>query len=408
MRRQILEARLAKLIQRQEELKKRAEGSQSVDELRDIQTRLAEIADDIADTRNEIEALDAEKRNGFDPAKAMKTGTPENRGADDKYASLEYRLAFKAYVQAGISIPAEYRSGGDAGVTSTTELGAIIPTTVMNEFIKSASKVYGQVYSKVRKINIKGGVKFPISDLKAKFKWITESTVSPRQEAGNISDYVEFSYNIGEIRVAQTLLSSIVALDAFESEVVKIMTEAYVEMMDKVIINGTGNGQPLGIVNDQRVTNVVTMSGGDLSDWKKWRTKLFANVPLSKRGQGEFIFTASTVESYLLTMQDSVGRPIFREATELTVNDSNVAGRFFGREVTLVEPDVIADAGTASPGDVIGIYWVPSDYCINTQMQFGIKRYFDEDTNQWVNKALTVVDGKILDPAGCWLIKKGS
>jgi HK97 family phage major capsid protein len=150
------------------------------------------------------------------------------------------------------------------------------------------------------------------------------------------------------------------------------------------------------------------MSGGDLSDWKKWRTKLFANVPLSKRGQGEFLFTSSTVESYLLTMQDSVGRPIFREATELTVNDSNVAGKFFGREVTLVEPDVIADAGTASPGDVIGIYWVPSDYCINSQMRFSMKRYFDEDKNEWVNKLIVIADGKILDPAGCWLIKKGS
>ena len=72
----------------------------------------------------------------------------------------------------------------------------------------------------------------------------------------------------------------------------------------------------------------------------------------------------------------------------------------------MVEPDVIADFDTASSGDVIGLYWVPSDYAINTQMQFGMKRYFDEETNEWVNKGLTIVDGKMLDVSGCYILKK--
>ena len=45
--------------------------------------------------------------------------------------------------------------------------------------------------------------------------------------------------------------------------------------------------------------------------------------------------------------------------------------------------------------------WVPSDYAINTNFEFGMKRYFDEDTNEWINKGLTIVDGKILDTSGC-------
>lgn len=401
MRRKILEERLAKLNARSAELMKKADASQSVDELRDIQQRLAEINEDIADVRNELAALD---NKGFDPAKA---GSAQPAARESTLDSMEYRTAFKEYVQKGTPIPAQFRAGGDAGATSTAELGAIIPTKVMNELIKQVSGVYGQVFSKVRKLNVLGGVKFPIADLSASFKWITESTVSPRQKAGDIDEYVEFSYNLGEIRVAQTLLSSIVALDVFENEVVRIMSEAYVKAMDTVIIKGTGNGQPLGITNDARVTNVITMSAADLANWKAWRTKLFAKIPLAKRGQGEFLFSASTVESYLLTMQDSTGRPIFKEATEITVTDSSSGGRFFGREVTLVEPDIIADADTANANDVIGIYWVPTDYAVNTQYQFGVKRYYDEEQNQWVNKGLTIVDGKILDPSGCFIIKKG-
>ena len=277
-------------------------------------------------------------------------------------------------------------------------------------FIKKVSKVYGQLYSKVRKLNIQGGVKFPISDLKANFKWITEKTVSDRQKAGDIKEYVEFSYNIGEIRVSQTLLSQIVTLASFEEEIVRIMTEAYVEAMDKGIMSGTGSGQMLGILKDTRVTSqnghTIEFTAEEFSDWTAWRKKLFSIIPLKKRGQGEFVFTAGTVESNLLTMKDGNNRPVFKEATDLTVGESASFGRFYGREVTMVEPDIVGDFDTASAGDVVGVYWVPTDYAINTNLTFGMKRYFDEEKNEWVNKGLTIVDGKILDPSGCYIIKK--
>ena len=140
--------------------------------------------------------------------------------------------------------------------------------------------------------------------------------------------------------------------------------------------------------------------------WEKWRKKLFAIIPLSKRGQGEFIFTAGTVESNLLTMKDANNRPVFREATDLNVGESATSGRFYGREVTMVEPDIVADFDSANTGDVVGVYWIPNDYAINTNLAFGMKRYFDEEKNEWVNKGLTIVDGKIVDPQGCYIIKK--
>ena len=393
-RKAILEARFQRLETKKADLVKRSDASEDINEVRSITEKLREIGEDMEDIRAEIAALDAEERAvapapAFEPAKTTGTYIAPETKRGDVLASMEYRKAWKDYVQRGTPIPAELRSGDN--VTTTDDLGALIPTTVMSEIIKNVQKVYGQLYAKVRKMNVKGGVKFPISDLKASFKWINESTVSPRQQAGTVNEYVEFSYNIGEIRVSQSLLSSIVALDLFEAEVVRIMTEAYLEAMDKGIISGTGNGQMLGILNDARVTNVVTFTAAQLADWTQWRKRLF-----------------STVESYLLTMQDGNGRPLFREATDLTLTDSNNAGKFFGRDVTLVEPDVLDDFGTASANDVFGVLWVPSDYAINSQMTFGVKRYFDDETNQWVNKGLTVVDGKLLDVSGCYILKKGS
>lgn len=416
----ILQKRMARLIAKKAKLVERSNASTDVAEVRAINEELTELNEDIADLQEQIDAMpdEPDQRSAEPPAGAeMRGGNPmgafaqnvtKDKKDEEPYSSMEYRMAFKDYVQRGTPIPADVlqRAGGDKGTTVTSDIGMIIPMTIMNEFIKEVSKVYGQVYAKVRKLNVKGGIKFPISKLKAKFTWITETTVSDKQKAGDIKDYVEFSYNIGEIRVAETLLAQVVSLALFESEITRIMVEAYVETMDKVIIAGTGSGQPLGITNDPRVTNVVEFTAAQFSDWKAWRTNLFSKIPLSKRGQGEFLFTAATVESNLLTMTDGNNRPVFKEATELTVTDSNTGGRFYGREVTLVEPDVIADFDTAASGDIVGIYWIPNDYAINTNLEFGMKRYFDDDTNEWINKGLTIVDGKILDSSGCYLIKK--
>lgn len=424
-RKKFLTKKLERLQAKRSKLLERSQASTDVNEVRQINEDLTELNEEITEVQEEIDSLADEPNEPNEPAQRnnnvpngaqLRGGNPMASYAqgqtqptnDEPYSSLEYRQAFMAYVQRGTPIPADVvqRAGGDKGTTVSTDIGMIIPTTIMNEFIKEVSKVYGQVYSKVRKLNIKGGVKFPISKLKAKFTWITETTVSDKQKAGDIKDYVEFSYNIGEIRVAETLLAQVVSLPLFESEITRIMVEAYVETMDKVIIAGTGTGQPLGITKDERVTNVVEFTAAQFSDWKAWRTKLFSKIPLSKRGQGEFLFTPATVESNLLTMTDGNNRPIFKEATELTVGDSSTTGKFYGREVTLVEPDVLADFDTAESGDIVGIYWIPTDYAINTNLEFGMKRYFDDDTNEWINKGITIVDGKILDPSGCYLIKK--
>ena len=43
---------------------------------------------------------------------------------------------------------------------------------------------------------------------------------------------------------------------------------------------------------------------------------------------------------------------------------------------------------------------------INENFGFTIRRYFDEETNEWIDKAITVVDGKLVNAEGVYLIKK--
>ena len=54
-----------------------------------------------------------------------------------------------------------------------------------------------------------------------------------------------------------------------------------------------------------------------------------------------------------------------------------------------------------------GIYWVPEKaYAVNTNLEFAVKRYFDEDKLEWVDRAVIINDGKILDPEYIFVLKK--
>lgn len=418
MRKTVLLKRQKRLNERKAALKAKAAASQDVAEVRGIQAQLEELEEDLSEIREELEAIDAEERAAV-PAEAEHVNADAVRGAtvgsfqvataqkepEDVRSSMAYRQAFMAYMTRGIAIPAEFRSG-DAINTENT--GAAIPMTIINDVINTVRKRYGNLYSRVRKISVRGGVKYPIGALEASFKWITEATVSPNQSVGTL-DTVEFSYNTAEIRIAQTFLSQLLTLSSFEAELTRLIVIAYLKAMDKGIMKGTGNGQMLGVLNDPRVTNTIKMTAADINNWTAWRKKFFSKLPLGYR-DGQFVFAASTVDAYLETMADANNNPIFRQATGLEVNSGDALdpnGRFFGREVALVEPDVIADFDSANENDVIGLFWQPEEYAINENFGMTVRRYYNDETNEWIDKALVVVDGKVLNPTGFYKIIKG-
>ena len=424
MRKKILEKKLARLIAKKQGLNTRCAASTDVNEVRELTSQLEDINAEIEEVQAEIDAIDAEETERAAQQEAEERSVPDNarlvngnvaasfstqaqtrEAEEDPTSTLEYRRAFMAYVQKGTPMNVESRNGE---TITTSETGAAIPMTVMNEVINTVRKRYGNLYNKVRKMSVQGGVKIPIGALQAKFKWINETTVSPRQKTDKLGSIV-FGYNTAEIRIAQTFLSQILTLSAFEAELTKVIAIAYLQAMDEGIMVGSGDGSMLGILKDERVTNTITMTAADMSDWTAWRKKFFAKIPLGYRA-GEFVFAVSTVDAYLETMADSNNNPIFRQATGLEVNDGDAAnpnGRFFGREIAMVEPDILADFDTANKDDVIGLFWQPEEYAINENFGFTMRRYFDEETNEWVDKALVVVDGKVLNPTGFYKIIKG-
>lgn len=421
---------LKKLIARKEKeaeaIRSKMKASESAQEVRELgetlQSVLAELQeakDKLADAEKEGKEETGEPKNepqeepaaepqrsAFDPAMtravvgSFTTATGEKRSGN-ALDSMEYRQAFMRYMQTG---EWNYQKRADETLI-TSDVGKIIPNTIMNEFIKDL-KVYGNLYNRVRKLNVKGGVEFPIEELVPTVTWITETTVSETQAVPNIKTSVSFGYHIVEARLAQSLLSQVVSLPYLETEMARLLAEAFVKEFDRIIISGTGNGQPLGILNDTRVkaANKITLTSAEMADWTKWRTKFFAKIPLAYRGEGILLMTAATWETYIMTLKDANDRPLYNETYD--PQNGNLTCRFAGREVILVEPDILKDYDTAATGEAWAIYLKPTDYAINTNLQIGFKRWFDDDKNKYFNKGLCIMDGKLLDVNSVYIFKK--
>lgn len=421
---------LKKLIaakeKRANELRELIKNSTDVNEARTAMTELEGVNGELTEARAQLVIIEADEARaaqgngaGFNPGASYGlNGIPAARGANvNELGTMEYRTAFMNYVQNGTPSDLLRRAAAEQ---ISTDLGILLPTTIVQEIITGVQKVYGQLYSRVKKTNVKGGVQYPIGAFTASMFWDgtagtdKEHGVSEKQKAGAVDKYVQFTYHIGEIRIAQSLLQTVVTVEAFEAEIVKALVEAYVKAMDEAILNGDGVKQPEGILveaakgSNGRIptANIIEFTAEEMEDWKSWQKKLFAKIPLSMRSlRPEFVMTAETWEANIMTLEDTNGRPVYRETYNPETGD--LICKFKGREVCLVEEGGIKSFDSAANGEYFGMYWVPEKaYAINSNMQFGYKKYFDEDTNQTVTKALVICDGKVLDGKYIYLLKK--
>ena len=411
-----LEKRLAKLTAKRDALAARAKDTQDIDELRSINAQIDDINGDIADINEQIADLDAaDARGAADPVAGVaapaaggtltqghnpiaRFGTPAPAPVVDAYDTQEYRTAFMNYVCRGVEIPAEVRA------TTTSDASAAIPTTIMNEIIQKMD-AYGNIWNKVRKINVQGGVEIPILSIKPAAQWITETQASPDKKI-QVNTKITFSYYGLECKVAQTILVNVVSLTMFENLFSTLVVEAMVRALEEAIVNGSGSGQPMGIVNDTRVpaANVITMTEAQFTKWAEWKKRVFAKMAKAYRS-GVFIMSQATFDAYIDGMVDTVGQPIGRVNYGITDGETY---RFGGKTVETVENTLVKDFDTAEAGDVVAIFANLNDYVVNTNMQITTTRWIDNDANEIKNKAMIICDGKLADPNGVLIIKKAA
>lgn len=403
---------LAKKEARKQELITKSNGTEDVAELKGINTEMETLNTEITDLRSMIDSLPEEQteertQTTFNPLGTYQVEATQIRTeAEDKFATLEYRKMFRDFCLRGTPVPEEFRPQvrGDA-MTQTSDVSAVIPSTILNEVIRKVTE-YGQIFSRVRKLSIKGGVTVPILSLAPKATWIGESATSEKQKA-QANTKVSFSYYGLECKVSVSLLADTVTLTGFEGTIIDLTTEAMIQALDEAIIKGDGEGKALGITKDTRVPSgqIVTLSSADFGSWDAWKKKVFAKMPLKYKAGATFIMASGTFEGYIDGMVDANGQPVGRINYGITNGPQE---RFGGKEVILVEDDIVANYDDASTADVVAIYCNLKHYAINSNMQMVMFRYLDHDTNEWVDKAILIADGKLLDPYGVVIVKKGA
>jgi len=370
------------------------------DEITEIENMIAEADEPANDGNGDGEGASANpdgNNRGLNPVATMTMRTGAPAANVDRYDTEEYRTAFMNFACRGVAIPAELRA-----TTATTDVSAVIPTTILHEIIKEV-KSFGNLYAAVRKLNVQGGVQIPILSLKPTATWVGEGASDAQKVEAKTS--ISFSYFGLECKIAQTLLASVTTLEMFQNLFVPLATEAMAKALDIAIMNGTGENQPLGITVDARVpkANIITLTDEEFKSWSAWKKKVFGKMKKAYRN-GVFYMAQGTFDGYIDGMVDSVGQPIGRVNYGI---DGAENYRFGGKVVDTVEDEVIKAYDDAASGEVVAVFLKPTDYGVNSNIEMHTVKWVDNDTNEVKNKIILVCDGKLIDPNGVLIIKKG-
>lgn len=325
---------------------------------------------------------------------AGEPGNGENQNGD-KYGSMAYRKAFMQYVCRGTAIPAEYRN--DA-ISTTTDVGATIPTTVLNQIVEKLENT-GMILALVTRTAYKGGVSIPVSTVKPTATWVNEGAGSNKQKKDiTKGGMITFAYHKLRCAVAVSLEVDTMAISAFETLLINNIVEAMTKALEQSIIDGNGTGKPKGILAETPAEGQTVKSAAPA-----YADLIAAEAALPQAYENGAVWCMSkkTFMSYY-GLTDTNGQPIGR------VN-YGIAGKpertLLGRAVVCCDYvksyDKSLEAGTK-----FGFLFNFKDYVLNTNYAMGVKKYEDNETDDQVTKGIMLVDGKVVDKNSLVVLEK--
>ena len=380
---------LTKLIERKQsemdELKKRSDESQDLAEVRAIGELLEKLANEIAEAKAQLEELDKEneeqpaeeevqEERAIIPAQAelrnAQVVSTFNLGGKETMENhnTEYRNAFMEYVLRGTAIPAELRDA-----TTTADAGSVIPTHLVNQIIEKFDNV-GMILPLITKTSYKAGVEIPTSSVKPVASWVSEGAGSDRQKKA--TGKITFAYYKLRCEIAMSMEVGAMALSAFEAKFVENVAKAMTYAVENAVINGSGSGQPKGILTETG----ATVTGG--ATYAKV-CEVEGAIPVEYETGAKWCMNKKTFMNFV-AMVDQAGQPIAR------VN-YGIAGK---AERTLLGRDVVISQYVADNKAFVFDF---ADYVLNTVYDMGITKKQDWETEDLLTKAVMSVDGKAVD-----------
>ena len=386
-----MEKFLKELIKRKKaemkELQERSDKSEDITEVRAIGEMLSKLRDEINDAEEQLKKLDEDQSGGDDqgadesasrsaavPATAVHRNAQVvgSFGGNGAVENKEYREAFMEFVLRGTPISAELRENSNTLTTDVT----VIPTQLVNQIIEKMESV-GNVISAVTRTAFKGGVQIPTSSVKPVASWVAEGAGSDRQKKTTTN--ITFTYHKLRCEISMSMEVGTMALSAFEAKFVDNVAKAMIKAIETAIINGSGSGQPKGILSETPAAGQAIT--GTLSYAKLVECE--SALPEEYEAGAKWCMTKADFFKFV-ALTDQSGQPIARVNYGINGKPERV---LLGREV------LISSQAVAGKPFIFDF----ADYVLNTVYDMGITKKQDWDTEDLLTKAVMSVDGKVAD-----------
>lgn len=382
------------IARKKEEMKKlqeRSDASQDIAEVRAIGEQLKTLRDEINDAEAQLAKLDGDgngeaSRSAVVPQDAQlrnavvvsSTAQPQTRSDD-----LAYRNAFMDYVLRGTPIPAEVRADAN---TLTNDVGTVIPTHLVNQIIEKFDNV-GMIKPLVTTTSYASGIEIPTSSLKPVASWVSEGVGSDRQK--KTTGKISFTYHKLRCEISISMEVGTMALSAFEAKFVENIAKAMIYAIENAIINGTGSGQPKGILTETAPEGqALTVTAGAIS--YATLIDMESAIPEEYENTAKWCMSKKTFMRFM-GIVDNDGQPVAR--VNYGIN-SKLERTLLGREVVIASKYMPTLAPATA--NTFAFAFDFSEYCLNTIYDMGISKKQDWKTEDLLTKAVMSVDGKVV------------
>lgn len=360
------------------------------EEIRKAEAQQVEKRKEIAEkiNNNEIETTQIQEE-------VRKQNLVENKGdkMNTQFDSVEYRNAFMEFAKTG-QMSEEFRA-----VAMTSSNSAVIPVTVLNQIVEKLES-YGNILPLVTKMNYPAGVAIPTSELASPAVWTTENDMSTNGIAveGKVTGSVTFAAYPLVKAIGLSFLARVQTLSAFEAAIANNVSAAMAKAMESAIVNGTGSGQPKGILKETAAKTVElskTLTYEDILKIKK-------AIPSAYRTGAVLVMNEATFYSFLAIV-DKQGQPVARMNQGLN-GEPNF--EIFGTKVVVT--DWMKDYDSATKGETVAFIVQLDKYVMNTAYDIDLVTYIDNATRNKVYQSVAAVDGKLVDKNGLVFITKAN
>ena len=306
----------------------------------------------------------------------------------DMLDSVEYRKAFMNYVTKNAAIPSKFVNA-DAN-TKTTDIGSMIPTTVLNKIIEKIENI-SVILPLVTRTSYKGGLEIPTSNVKPVATWVAEGAGSDKQK--KVTGSITFSYHKLRCAISMSLEVETMALSAFESKFISDVSYAMTKALEDAIINGDGSGKPKGILAETPIADQsIKVSTAEAISYNTL-INMEAALPTAYEKGARWFMTKKTFMQFA-GMTDDAGQPVAR-------TNYGIAGRpernLIGRSVVLLDEYMDSYSSSVAEDTIVAFIFNPADYILNTNLNITVKSYEDNDTEDKITKAFMITDGKVVD-----------